>query len=78
MEKQELLDTFNEVLSARSRINNDIHTEHHDFIQILIEREERKKERWEKVKTQVLGWGIIGMIGAMGSAVYHHFFKNGG
>jgi len=51
------------------------HKEHHAFVQKMIEREERKQEMWEKIKAQVLGWGVIALVGGIGTAVYNYLFK---
>lgn len=55
------------------------HHKHHDYIQMCIERERRRREMWEKVKTQVLGWGIIAMIGFLGKIAWdswQHYLHN--
>lgn len=53
------------------------HREHHEFISILIERERRKTELWEKIKAQVAGSLILSGLGGALAAVYHVFFKHG-
>lgn len=40
---------------------------HRLFVDQWIERERAKAERWEKIETQVLGWGIVSAIGALGA-----------
>ena len=41
--------------------------EHREFINVWILRERRKAELWSSVQSQVLGWGIIAIIGAFGA-----------
>lgn len=41
--------------------------EHREFINAWILRERRKSELWSSVQSQVLGWGIIAIIGAFGA-----------
>jgi len=60
-------------LESRSRIDIDVHTAHHQFIQKYIEEQQRKRERWEAVKRQVLGWGIIALVGGLGAVVASKF-----
>lgn len=40
-----------------------------DFLQAWKLRERRKSEMWEAIKTQVLGWGIVAIIGTVGTWV---------
>lgn len=47
------------------------HQEHHIFIAEWIEREQRKRERWERITTQVGGWAIISILGAAGTLAWH-------
>jgi len=77
LEKQDFIDALHEVLAERAEIDTDLHASHHLFIAKWIAKEKREEERWEKIKTHVLGWGIIGIIGSIGTAVYHYFFKSG-
>jgi hypothetical protein len=43
--------------------------EHKAFIEVMMIREQRKAELWESIKSQILGWGIIGIVGAIGAYV---------
>jgi len=75
MDKEDVVAAIHDALESRAKVNNELHTEHHAFIESLIKREERKSQMWQKIKTQVLGWGILGVVGAIGTAVYHTFFN---
>lgn len=52
-------------------IDADVHFEQHQFIAEWIEEVKTKRARREKIKTQVMGWGIITTLGSIGTAVYH-------
>ena len=47
------------------------HIEQHKFIEEWIAEIKIKRERREKIKTQVMGWGIITALGSIGTGVYH-------
>jgi len=53
--------------SLASGISPDEHREQHAFLHEWIEEIKRKRERHEKIKTQVIGWGLIALLGAIGS-----------
>lgn len=55
-------------------VDEELHATHHQFIEMMMEKEERRIARWEKIRTQVYGWGIITALGLIGSAVYSFFF----
>ncbi len=58
-----------QALEDRSRMDLKEHYEHHEFIAEFIEKERVKRERWETVWRQLLGWGLIGLVGILGKAV---------
>ena len=68
--KEDIRDTINEVLNERARIDEQTHVRHHHFIDMQIEEYERKKRLREDVTKQVVGWGVVVALGAIGSAVY--------
>ena len=51
------------------------HKEHHEFIEAMIEKERRKQEMWEKVKAHVLGWGIVAIVGGLGTVILKQISK---
>lgn len=61
-----------EELSAFT-VPHEIHQEHHEFIRQWIEKQKRREERFEKIKTQVGGWAVIAFLGGIGTAAYHLF-----
>lgn len=66
MDKKDFTKIINEVLDSR-REKDLSHSEHHEFIERMIKKEERRQEIWDKVKAQVLGWGIVAIIGSIGA-----------
>jgi hypothetical protein len=54
-------------------VPEDMHREHHEFIREWIEERRTKRERAEKIKTQVMGWGLVTLLGSIGTGVYHSF-----
>lgn len=52
-------------------IDAEAHKEQHRFIEEWIEEVKIKRERCEKIKTQVMGWGIVSVLGSIGTGVYH-------
>lgn len=52
-------------------VPEEIHREHHEFIREWIEDRKRKHERANKIKTQVLGWGAVSILGGIGTSAYH-------
>ena len=53
------------------------HVEHHAFLESWIAKEKRKQELYEKVKANVMGWGIVSLIlttiGGLGAAALEFF-----
>lgn len=52
-------------------VPEEMHVEHHAFIKEYIEERRIKRERAEKIKTQVMGWGIVSVLGGIGTGFYH-------
>ena len=65
--------TFVEVLEERARIDADTHAAHHAVINEWVECSKRRREIVEKVVSQVLGWGLVAMVGGLGALVWRVF-----
>jgi hypothetical protein len=50
------------------------HRLEHDFIKILIEREKERVSLRQDLKKQVIGWGIIALVGAFGAWVWEQIY----
>ena len=51
------------------------HRDHHNWIENQIQRERKRSEMWEGIRSKVIGWAIIGALGAVGTAVYKVFVR---
>lgn len=68
----ELKSIFSQVLEERRSIDSETHRKDHDFLHIMMEREVRKSELIESTKKQVLGWGMILLMGFIGYSLLEH------
>lgn len=64
--EERLIEVLDEVLNKHREIDNDRHSVHHQFVEMEMQRREERHRRWEKVKVQVYGWGIITLLSALG------------
>ena len=70
MTEDEMEKILHKVLDARSRAYEERHDKHHEFIDVLIAEKRAKVARMEKVKTHVIGWGVVTGIGGIGYAIF--------
>ena len=73
-DRKEFVKLLNETLDGRDRIDAVTHKIHHDLIAEDIENRQIKRERWETIRRQVIGWGIVTILLMIGTAVYNYFF----
>lgn len=73
LDKEELKRLLHDVLTEYKAINDEVHASHHAFIEMMIKKEERKVQRWETIKTQVGGWGIILVLAFIGKTMWFFF-----
>lgn len=73
LDKEELKRLLHDVLTEYKAINDEVHASHHAFIEMMIKKEERKAQRWETIKTQVGGWGIILVLAFIGKTMWFFF-----
>lgn len=62
-----ILDSLND---HKFWVDDELHSQHHEFIKILLEREHRRLDRWDRIREQVTGWALIAILGGIGTAVY--------
>lgn len=58
-----------------TRAKRSISEDEHAFIKAMLLREQRRSERWNKVRTQTLGWSIIAALGAIAHQAYLHIAR---
>ena len=61
------------VLDDRSRLDNQDHHEQHQWLAEYIEHERSSRLFREAIMKQVFGWGIIAIIGTIGTIVARKF-----
>lgn len=47
-------------------------SDHFAFVEAMMLKEQRKQEMWRAVKVHVLGWGIVALVGGLGTFVLTH------
>lgn len=80
-ERRQTTLTDNDIEKLREMIYSGIpadeHKEHHEAMRVWVKRENQKAERYEKVKTHVIGWGAIsflsGVVFSFGQWLKAHF-----
>lgn len=53
------------VLHEKRQVDEETHSSHHRYIDILIEKEERRKEAWRKFKLSFIGGLALALLGAL-------------
>jgi len=79
IDKDELVEAILEAMDQRRKISNNEHADHHAFIKLLMEREERRVERMRKFQLSFIGAiavGIVGALGFIGQFVFDYVLKN--
>lgn len=47
------------------------HTRHHELFEQWLDREAKKREAREKIISQITGWGLIAVLGSIGTFAFH-------
>lgn len=71
-EIDQLKSIFAEVLNERRSIDAETHRKDHEFLHVMMEKEEKRSELVEATKKQVLGWAMIGAVGLIGFSLLEH------
>jgi len=58
---------------AASAIPLEMHKQHHDYLEMMLQDRQRRLERNEKIKVSVLGWFVITVLGGIGTLAYQLF-----
>ena len=73
---QSLIDAILAVIRsefAASAIPQEMHKQHHDYLEMVLQDRQRRLERNEKIKVSVLGWFVITVLGGIGTLAYQLF-----
>lgn len=66
---------INEILDERDGFNGRTHADHHRFVAELIDERKKSKERRERLRQQVIGWGAITFLSGVGYSFYQVFVE---
>ena len=61
-----------EALESSRYISKPEHERHHEYIDSLIDRDTKRAQMYDQVKTHIVKFGAIGVISGLGLAVYHY------
>ena len=79
--KEDLQTVVREVLLERNTIGGDQHSNDHEFIQLLKDREQKRVARVEKFKMSIIGTAATSFFMAfvwLGTFLWAHLFEKGG
>ncbi len=71
-----LIDAIQEAIRSgftATALPQEQHRVHHEYLSTLLEDRQRRLLRNEKIKTSVLGWLVITVLGGIGTGVYQLF-----
>jgi len=63
--KKDMQEVMREALDERSAIGGEQHHNDHEFVQLLMEREERRMARIEKFKLSFIGGFALSLLGGL-------------
>ena len=72
-DQSEIVEAFKKALEEHEGAYTPEHRSHHDYVSRLIDRDERRDQFRQKVKQQVIGWGVITFLSGVGLAAYQLF-----
>lgn len=80
MQKEELVTALKEVLHEHRQIDDEKHHLHHQFIDMEIDRREKRVEAFNKFKTSFiggLGLAFLGFLGWLGKVILEGLHMGG-
>lgn len=63
------LEELGQIIAKAIKMDHQGHTDHHEFIEAMMEREQRKQERWEKIQTSLIGSVALIVLGSIGKLI---------
>ena len=67
---REVAREISQVLDERRSVPEQMHSDHHQFVGRLIQKDKKREALKQSLKQQVGGWSIITFITGIGYAVY--------
>lgn len=78
LSKEELRIALDEALNKKRTIDNETHTEHHEFLKAYMVRWEARQKMWQRFKTSFFGsiaMAIVGILMWIGQLIIDHWQK---
>mgnify|MGYP000676977271 CR=1 FL=1 len=72
MDKDDIKSAISEALKDNRALDPETHKLHHNYVDELIKRRQRRDAMWDKARAQVLVWGIITILTGIGISVYNY------
>jgi len=80
--KDDIKTAIHDAISECTFIDFETHTAHHQFVNEMIERRQRRQQLYDKVRQHVIGWGALSVITGLGALIYQAIIsfvqRNGG
>lgn len=64
--EQRIADAVVKALHEHRRLPDDAHDEHHAFVEMLIKREARRVELWQKFRSSFVGAVAVALVSGLG------------
>ena len=83
LSKNDLRDVVEEVFESRrikieeikesisEALQDHLQADSHQFVKMLMAKEQRKQELWEKTKAHVVGWGSVALLTYFANIFWH-------
>lgn len=69
-DKEVFKEALREVFDERKSIDEATHSAHHKYIEDELARRCRRTQIRDKVRAQVIGWGLVSILAAIGAGAY--------
>ena len=70
-ERKQLIDDvcIGVTCALESRLPNQLHNKHHDFLELEIQRREKRAQTWENIKKTAIGMITVAVLSLIGSGL---------
>lgn len=70
-----------EALEGKRKISQDTHHAHHDYIETMIIKEQKRSDSWDQIRFHLTKFSVFGVFTFFVMAIWHYvaeIIKNGG